>query len=337
MGIIEKIKDNRVAHWINNHIIGWIKENKITTVFTLLLIGLVFFVDVFYVGNFFLGTPEFCALSICHEGRGTMAPYTETYWESPHGKQNFKFECMECHGPVNVVGINTPYLTKWWGHSKDGLLTWVKFFQGIDPTVELELGGSRPTNERCLYCHGENAVGEGDGKVYPLEEDAMSSPIDVTEKFEQAKNNPNGYECMFCHAYITHPYDGRKLKTPRGAKYNYTHPGFPKIDLGTWKQQHWHAIGEGKPIMVNGVERQVDAEMCKICHQGKLAPEKLAEENVFCYGCHTTEKWEDPFEVAERFIEMGQGGNESQSNKELLGPKHFIERGQGGRGGGGNE
>jgi len=309
MGVLDRLRENHVSAWVNEHVVSWIRENKITTLAILLLLGAVLFVDLFYVGNFFLGTPEFCSLAICHEGRGTMAPYTEMFWESRHGQQHLKFECMECHGPVNVLGIKTPYLTKWWGHAKDGLITWVKFFQGIDPTVEFELGGSRPTNERCLYCHAKNAVGHGDGKVYPLEDDAMSSPIDVTEKFEQAKKNPKGFECMFCHAYITHSYDGRKLPTPRGEKYNYTHPGFPRIDLGVWKQKHWHAVAYGEPVVVNGVPRHVDEEMCKICHSGELAPEELAKENVFCYGCHTTEEWEDPVEVAERFIAMEEGSH----------------------------
>jgi len=312
MGLVQLITENRISKWIREHIIAWMKGHKITTLFILLLTGAVLFVDVFYVGNFFLGTPEFCALSICHKGRGTMAPYTEMFWDSPHGKQNLKFECMECHGPVNVLGIKTPYLTKWYGHAKDGLLTWVKFFQGIDPTATLELGGSRPTNERCLYCHAENAVGNGDGKVFPLADDAMSKPIDATEKFEKAKNNPKGFECMFCHAYITHSYDGAKLPTPRGAKYNYTHPGFPKMDLGEWKQKHWRAVAYGEPVVVDGVERKVNKDVCTVCHSGTLSPQSLAENNVFCYGCHRVKDWESAEEVAEMFIKKEEGGEKHE-------------------------
>lgn len=312
MALTDKLRENRIVKWLNEHLISWVKEHKITALFTALLILAVLFVDVFLVGNYFLGTPEFCALTICHKGRGTMAPYTEMYWESRHGKMNFKFECMECHGAVEVLGIKNPYITKWYSHATDGLITWVYFFEGIDPTEELELGGSRPKNKRCLFCHDKNAKGHGDGKVYPLSDDAMSKPIDVTDKFLQAKRNPDGWECLFCHAYITHSYDGKLLPTERGRKYNFTHPGFPRIDLGKWKQLHWHAVAYGEPVLVNGVYRKVDEEVCKICHQGELAPEKLAEKNIFCYGCHRAKDWENPEEVVKMFEEKHKGGSEHE-------------------------
>ncbi len=309
MGIIEKIKDNRVSQGINNHIIAWIKENKVTTLAILALAGVVGLAFTAQALKTFDG-PTNCDNPFCHS---SMDEYTVLALQSDHRvlfENNGPYRCMECHGLTSLGPIKSKRLGSLYEHVLGSTLL-IGQIQGKVPHKEFQpFEKPHMPNDRCLRCHGMDAVGE---ITHPFTESFIDS-LDpaIREKKEEAINTPSGDECKFCHSYITHPTDGELLPTESSEKYDNVHPGFPNIDMGEWKRRHWHAL-RGEPLVVDGVARTVDGEMCKICHQGDLSPEKISEQKLECFGCHRVDDWNTVEEAVEIFEsisgETGGGGH----------------------------
>lgn len=303
MGISKKIKDNRVSQWINNHIIAWIKENKVTTV-TILVLSLLVAIPFTAQFLYTFDGPTNCDNPFCHS---SMDQYAKLTLQSKHNilfKDNAPYRCMECHGLNGLGPIKNKRLGSLYEHAIAAPLL-IYQIQGKVPHTEFEpFEKPHITNDRCLRCHGMDAEGE---RTFPFTESFLNS-VDhsIREKKEEAMNTPSGDECKFCHSYITHPTDGELLPTEDSEKYNNIHPGFPQIDMGEWKRRHWHAL-EGEPIVIDGVPRKVDGEFCKICHQGDLSPEKISEHKLECFGCHRAEDWETVEEAVEKFESLGGG------------------------------
>jgi|GEM_PF-3390123 len=299
MGLRDRYKKSRVNKGLSI-IIGAAKSHIILTVFLLIIV---------LVGGSFAGykttkwmeTAEFCAIAICHE---SMAPYGEAWRPSAHAQQDHGYKCMECHAEVRIGPVDTKYFGTLMSHALDGAPLAVAVVQGKIPHTEFDPYIPNVPSERCLRCHAPDSTRE-DG--FPVTAEDHSSPIDVSEMFEWTIENPRGnkYNCKNCHTAIAHPTDTEILPSERGEKYDNTHPGFPKIDFGPWQQAHYHLLntdanekefvytGEsqgtefqltGSEIEINGVQRQLDRDMCLICHKlENLRPENMDGK---CQGCH---------------------------------------------------
>jgi hypothetical protein len=215
---------------------------------------------------------------------------------------------MECHAETRIGPIQTKYLGTLMSHALDGPPLFLAVIEGKIPPTEFDPFIPTIQSERCLRCHAPDADIDD---AYPVTAEDHSSPIDVSEMFEWTLENPRGnkYVCKNCHSFIAHPTDTELLPTERGEKYENTHPGFPKIDFGPWQQSHWHLLREEKndeggelefvyngengensfrmtheELEINGVERSLDTDMCKICHKiERLRPENMDGK---CQGCH---------------------------------------------------
>jgi hypothetical protein len=270
----------------------------------------IFFLALFLIVGSFVGykttrwmeSPEFCAISICHK---SMIPYGETWKKSAHAQQNLGYKCMECHAEKRIGPIQTKYFGTLMSHALDGPPLFLAVLEGKIPPTEFDPLLPIIQSERCLRCHAPDADIDD---AYPVTAEDHSSPIDVSEMFEWTIENPRGkkYVCKNCHPFITHPSDTELLPTERGEKYDYTHPAYPKIDFGPWQQTHFHLLREGgkegkefvysgesnettykitaNEIEINGIERKLDKNMCKICHKvDELRPENMDGK---CQGCH---------------------------------------------------
>ncbi len=247
----------------------------------------------------YLETPEFCAISICH---ASMGAYSELYTISSHGQRNPSYQCMECHAETRLGTVENKYVGTLLSHVIDSPPAFIGLFQGKKPEPEFDPFYPTLPSERCLRCHAPDSKVEN---AFPVTARDHSTPIDVSEQFEWVLENPRGfkYQCKNCHSFITHPSDTELLPTERGEKYEYTHPGFPNMDLGTWQQSHWHLLREAneelqfryysgeegetfevtaRELKVNGIPRQLDREMCMVCHKLRR-PEDIDGK---CQGCH---------------------------------------------------
>jgi len=249
-----------------------------------------------------LETPEFCSIAVCHK---SMYPYSEYYRQSAHGQRNMEYKCMECHGETRLGTIENKFAGVLLSHVIDSPPAFIALFQGKTSDPKFDPFYPNVPNERCLYCHSPDAQGLN---TYPVTAVAHSDPIDVSEQFEWTLENPRGqkYMCKNCHSFITHPSDTELIPTERGVKFDFTHPGFPSLDFGTWQQTHWHLLRGGadgdlefiyagendgstyevtdRALVVNGELRTLDTSMCKICHKvERLRPENMDGK---CQGCH---------------------------------------------------
>ncbi len=282
-------------------IFGTAKRHLIITTF-LFVIFLLVGSYAGYETTRWLETPEFCSIAVCHK---SMYPYSELYRQSAHGQRNMEYKCMECHGETRLGTIENKFAGVLLSHAIDSPPAFIALFQGKTSDPEFDPFYPRVVSERCLRCHAPEAEGFN---TYPVTAQDHSEPIDVSEQFEWVLENPRGskYECKNCHSFITHPSDTKLIPTERGEKYEYTHPGFPRLDFGTWQQSHWHLLRNGgngdlefiysrenegetyevtsRSLVVNGELRHLDTSMCKICHKlERLRPENMDGK---CQGCH---------------------------------------------------
>jgi hypothetical protein len=294
------LRDNRVFRLIAK-IIDLYKRNFVIGTF-LIIIFLIVGSFVGYKTTRWMETPQFCAIAICHK---SMYPYGVAWEQSAHAQRNLGFKCMECHAEVRLGPVQTKYFGTLLSHGLDGPPLMLAVIQGKIPPTEFDPLLPTIQSERCLRCHAPDA---NIPEAFPVTAEDHSRPIDVSEMFEWTIENPRGtkYVCKNCHPFIAHPTDTENLPTERGEKYEYTHPGFPKIDFGPWQQTHLHLLRDGgkdgkefvysgeshetsfkitaDEIEINGVERKLDTSMCKICHKiERLRPENMDGK---CQGCH---------------------------------------------------
>ena len=293
-------RDNRIFKSASK-VVDLAKRHIVIASF-LLIMFLVVGSFVGYKTTRWLETPEFCAISVCHK---SMTPYSEYFIASAHGQRNLDYQCMECHAEVRLATVQNKYMGTLLSHAIDSPPAFIGLLEGKIPEPEFDPLYPTVPSERCLRCHAPDSNIEN---AFPVTAEDHSKPIDVSEQFEWVPENPRGnkYACKNCHVFVTHPSDTELLPTERGEKYDFTHPGFPKIDFGPWQQAHWHLLRDGgkgglefeysgnsgknsfevtsKDIVINGVERRLDKGMCKICHKiDRLRPENMDGK---CQGCH---------------------------------------------------
>jgi hypothetical protein len=295
--------DSKTIKGIYN-VLGLAKRHFIVSSF-LIIIFLIVGSYAGYKTTRWLETPEFCSISVCH---ASMAAYSQYFKISSHGQHNLEYQCMECHGETRLGPIENKYLGTLLSHVTDSPPAFIGLILGRTPDPKFDPFYPSVPNERCLRCHAPDAKGKD---AFPLMGDHHKYPIDVREECDWAIENPRGlkYQCKNCHNFITHPTDTELLPTERGKKYDYTHPGFPKIDFGPWQQAHLHLLGGGgndlefryagnseenvfevtaDDLVINGVPRRLDKNMCKICHKlEKMRPENMDGK---CQGCHNDGK-----------------------------------------------
>lgn len=300
MGLRDRFGNNKILGGVSK-LLGLAKANTLLSIFVI-LIFLVVGSFIGYKSTKWLETPEFCEIAICHP---SMNPYSEYFRQSAHGQADLGFKCMECHGEVRIGPIKTKYFGVLMSHAIDSPPAMIGTFQGKIPHPEFDPLYPTVPSERCLRCHAPDADIED---AYPVTAADHSSPIDVSEMFEWTIENPRGnkYVCKNCHSFVVHPSDTELLPTERGEKYDFTHPGFPQINLGPWQQTHYHLLRDGgregkefiysgesseasfeitaDSLEINSIERKLDKEMCKICHKiERLRPENM---DAKCQGCH---------------------------------------------------
>jgi nitrate reductase cytochrome c-type subunit len=300
MGIRERLKDNRILRSVSRII--ELGRAHIVLASVLIIVFLVVGSFAGYKTTKYMESPEFCAISICHK---SMAPYGEAWKKSSHAQQNLGYKCMECHAETRIGPIQTKYFGTLMSHALDGPPLFLAVIEGKVPHTEFDPFIPTIQSERCLRCHAPDADNDD---AYPVSAEDHSSPIDVSEMFEWTLENPRGnkYVCKNCHSFIAHPTDTEILPSERGEKYESTHPGFPKIDLGAWQQTHFHLLRDGgkdgkefvysgedhendfkitaSDIEINRVARSLDKDMCLICHKiERLRPENMDGK---CQGCH---------------------------------------------------
>ncbi len=234
-----RLKNSRAVGGISK-IIEWANLNKATAAFLLII-----FIAVGSVAGYkttrWLETPQFCSISVCHT---SMYPYAEYFIQSAHGQAQTNYKCMDCHGETRIGPIENKYLGVMLSHALDSPPVLIGLVEGKIPDPQFDPLYPTVPSERCLRCHAPDADIED---AYPVTAKDHSSPIDVSKEFEWVLENPRGnkYVCKNCHAFVVHPSDTELLPTERGKKYDYAHPGFPKINFGPWQQAHWHLLRDG--------------------------------------------------------------------------------------------
>lgn len=272
------------------------KGRSILAVFLLvLLIGII---GVTVWGVNYTNSPDFC--NSCH----IIQPYVDAWNNSFMGGGKLsggrRVTCVDCHFEPGVIGFargkvySLMKLTEYGTHNYDT----------PPPTTDLL------TNSSCLQCHGSDRLPDfQDGHNVVDASDPTYPKIAVTDQYNPANTimfphdfhvNKVQLKCADCHSAVIHGTELIKDKPQADNKPEFCnnchsgdtapilfgdiklsgreHPGVPKIDTATWRNNHWK-LSNG-PGEINGTQYdKIERDTCLACH-------KEPAEAKNCKSCH---------------------------------------------------